>query len=80
MDVYSFGVLLCEMCIRELPSDQELLNQIRQVTNDTLSRLIERCVTRNPEERPAISDVINTLEEPRRTTGVLSHVRTLFRL
>lgn len=76
--MYSFGVLLCEMCIRELPAGpREIRNQIRQVANGTLRRLIKRCVKRNPEERPTTSEVISELEGHTRTTGVLSRMKTL---
>ncbi|KAL9974239.1 hypothetical protein ACROYT_G011254 [Oculina patagonica] len=80
VDVYSFGVLLCEMCIKQLPSLREVHHQIGQVTNGALRRLIQRCVQRNPEVRPAMSEVISELEGPTRTTGVSSLVRTLFRV
>lgn len=76
--MYSFGVLLCEMCIRELPAvPREIGNQIRLVTNGTLRRLIKRCVKRKPEERPTTSEVISELEGHTRTAGALSRMRTL---
>ena len=76
--MYSFGVLLCEMCIRELPHPHEIHDQIGQVSYRTLRRLIRRCVKTNPEERPTTSEVISELEGHSRTTGVLSSMRTLF--
>ena len=76
--MYSFGVLLCEMCIRELPHPHEIRNQIGRVSDGTLRRLIMRCVKRNPEERPTTSEVISELEGHFRSTGVLSRMRTLF--
>ena len=76
--MYSFGVLLCEMCIRELPRPHEIRTQIGQVSDGTLRRLIKRCVKRNPEERPFTSEVISELEGHSRSTGVLSRLRTLF--
>ena len=63
VDVYSFGLLLCEMCVRELPVPQEVRSQISQVTNDALRGLIEQCVRRDPEERPTMSDIIYQLEQ-----------------
>lgn len=62
-DVYSFGLLLCEMCIRELPVPQQIQEQIGLVTNGVLRELIMRCVMRDPEARPAISDVILVLTQ-----------------
>ena len=76
--MYSFGVLLCEMCVGELPDPHEIRSQIEQVSDRTLRRLIRRCVKRNPEERPTTSEVISELEEHSKTTGVLSRMRTLF--
>jgi len=78
VDVYSFGVLLCEMCIRELPNPQEIRHQIGQVSDGILRRLIKRCVRSNPEERPVTSVVISELELHSRSTGVLSRMRNLF--
>ena len=63
VDVYSFGLLLCEMCVRELPVPQEVRSQISQVTNGALRGLIEQCVRRDPEERPTMSDIIYQLEQ-----------------
>ena len=62
-DVYSFGLLLCEMCIRELPVPQQIQDQIGLVTNGVLRELIMRCAARDPEARPAISDVISVLTQ-----------------
>ena len=75
--MYSFGVLLCEMCIRELPHPHEIRNQIGQVSDRTFRRLIRRCVKTNPEERPTTSEVISELEGHSRSTGVSSRMRTL---
>ena len=58
--MYSFGVLLCEMCIREQPDPEELHNQIDRV-NGVLRGLIQRCVERDPEARPTMSDVLSVL-------------------
>jgi len=63
VDVYSFGLLLCEMCVRELPVPQEVRCQIGQITNGALRGLIEQCVKRDPEERPTMNDIIYELEQ-----------------
>ena len=60
--MYSFGVLLCEMCIREQPDPKELRNQIGRVTGD-IRGLIQRCVERDPEARPTMSEIIRELEQ-----------------
>lgn len=61
--MYSFGVLLCEMCIRELPVPQEIHDQVGQVTDSSLQGLIQRCVQRDPEARPSMGEVTAELEE-----------------
>ena len=61
--MYSFGLLLCEMCIRELPVPQQIQQQIGLVTNGVLRELIMRCVVGAPEARPSVSDVISVLTQ-----------------
>ena len=62
--MYSFGVLLCEMCIRELPDPESRDQQIAMVTNSVLRSLIRRCVQREPLMRPNMEEIIEELEEP----------------
>lgn len=61
--MYSFGVLLCEMCTGELPVPQQIQDQISLVANDVLRELIMLCVARAPEARPTMSDVISVLTQ-----------------
>ena len=63
VDVYSFGVLLCEMCTRELPDPQKIQDQISLVTNGVLRQLIMQCFARAPGARPTMSDVISVLTQ-----------------
>ena len=62
--MYSFGVLLCEMCIRELPHPEGRDQQIAMVTNSVLRALIRGCVQREPAARPNMEEIIEELEEP----------------
>ncbi|KAL9975242.1 hypothetical protein ACROYT_G012377 [Oculina patagonica] len=64
VDVYSFGVLLCEMCIRELPDPERRDQQISMVANHVLRALLRGCVQRGPETRPNMEEIIEELEEP----------------
>ncbi|KAL9975206.1 hypothetical protein ACROYT_G012338 [Oculina patagonica] len=64
VDVYSFGVLLCEMCIRELPDPERRDQQIAMVTTRQLRALIRRCVDTEPGARPNIEEIIEEFEEP----------------
>lgn len=62
--MYSFGVLLCEMCIRELPDPERRDQQIAMVTHSLLRALIRGCVQQEPAARPNMEEMIEELEEP----------------
>ena len=59
--MYSFGLLLCEMCIRELPVPHQIQEQISLVTNGVLREMVMRCVVGTPDARPTMNDVITVL-------------------
>ena len=65
VDVYSFGVLLCEMYIRETPKPERRDQQIAMVTNDPLRALIQSCVETEPELRPDMETIIDGLGNTR---------------
>ena len=65
--MYSFGLLLCEMCIRELPVRQQIQEQIGLITNGVLREMVMRCVMRAPEARPTTNDVITVLTQQAET-------------
>ena len=62
--MYSFGVLLCEMYIQELPDPERRDHQIAMVTNRQLRALIQRCLQSEPQARPNMEDIIGELEGP----------------
>ena len=64
VDVYSFGVLLCEMCIRELPDPIRRDRQVVMVKNKLNRALIRGCLQSEPDARPSIQEIIDELEEP----------------
>jgi len=63
IDVYSFGVLLCEMCIRETPEPDRLDAQVHLVKNTVIQALIRRCVQSAAEDRPDMEEIIEELEQ-----------------
>lgn len=63
IDVYSFGLLLCEMCIRELPVPQKTDTQIFLMTDQDLRDLVMSCVRDKPKERPNMAEVLRELEQ-----------------
>ena len=62
--MYSFGVLFCEICIRELPDPDRRDEQVAMVTNRMLRALIRGCLQQDADERPSIEDIIGELEQP----------------
>ena len=60
--MYSFGVLLCEMCIRELPDPDRRDEQVAMVTNGVLRALIRGCLQQDAEKRPSMEDIVGELE------------------
>ena len=61
MDVYSFGVLLCQMCIWELPDRERRSQQVEMVTDYVIQDLIKECLERDPKDRPGIERIVNEL-------------------
>ena len=61
--MYSFGVLLCEMSIGELPDPDRREEQVAMVTNRAFRALIQRCLHQDPRERPNMEDIIGELEK-----------------
>lgn len=62
-DVYSFGLLLLEMCIREYPVPDQLADQIQHVACPRLKELIRCCVQQVPGRRPGMDEVIEFLTQ-----------------
>ncbi|CAH3040979.1 unnamed protein product [Pocillopora meandrina] len=64
VDVYSFGVLLCEMSIQEMPDPEKRKQQVALVSNRVIRALIRGCLQTEPEERPCMEEIIDELEQP----------------
>ena len=62
--MYSFGVLFCEICIRELPDPDRRDEQVAMVTHRMLRALIRGCLQQDADERPSMEDIIGELEQP----------------
>ena len=62
--MYSFGVLFCEICIRELPDPDRRDEQVAMVTNRMLRALIRGCLQQDADERPSMEDIVGELEQP----------------
>ena len=63
MDVYSFGVLLCEMCVQEPPEPDRHDEQVDKMLNRALQKLVRWCLQTNPNYRPDMTEIIDKLEK-----------------
>lgn len=59
--MFSFGVLLCEMSIRELPVVEHRSQQIASIAKVDHQTLVLRCVEKEPEQRPSADEIIRLL-------------------
>ena len=62
MDVYSYGVLLLEMCSRRFPNPEEHEALLQRVQQPTMVALIQQCMGQEPTRRPTMSDLIGQFE------------------
>ena len=58
MDIYSFGVLLVEMCVCELPERDHLHALIETIEQHNIMELAEQCVDHDMHKRPNAEQLI----------------------
>ena len=77
IDVFSYGILLCEVITRQLPEDPTIYRQmLQQVKTQWLFMydLIVSCTKRDPNERPTMAQVLDKLNKlPRPRPRVHQH-------
>ena len=62
MDVFSYGVLMCEVLIREPPFTHNYLrNTLQRLQHRPEHGLILRCIKRSPKDRPSMAEVLDEL-------------------
>ena len=72
LDVYSYGVLLCEVTTSHFPNPEQYRSMLQQVQRQWqfIYNLIVSCTKRAPEERPTMALVLDELNKlPRRKVG-----------
>ena len=63
VDVYSYGVLVCEVLTKELPDPDKLAATLAKVkrTWPQMHTIVKDCIEMDPEKRPVMSDILAKL-------------------
>ena len=64
MDVFSFGILMCEIVTGEFPGSTDLLQSVKQSVKQTwtsIHRLITQCIEHDMQYRPTMNQVLQSL-------------------
>ena len=62
MDIYSFGVLLVEMCTYEFPAPERRAELIQSIRYPQLVDLITQCLNEDPDRRPTAALLVDLLQ------------------
>ena len=62
MDIYSFGVLLVEICTCQFPAPERRIELIDSIDHPGLVSLIVRCLNEDKDRRPTAAQVIDILQ------------------
>ena len=63
MDIFSFGVLLVEMCTARFPDPATRERLIRSIREPRLVGLVRQCTAADKDRRPSAADIITQLTE-----------------
>ena len=65
MDVFSYGVLLCEVLTSSFPDVDQFQTMLRRVSRSSppIGQLVQDCINRNPKERPTMKQVIQQIDK-----------------
>ena len=61
--MYSFGVLLCEMCIRKRPDPERREQQVNLVRNRVFRDGVHACLQVDPAKRPDMAQIIQEIQK-----------------
>ena len=65
VDVYSYGVMLCEVATCTFPETKKMPSMLEQVSSNwsQLHQIIILCIKDNPEDRPTMARIISALAD-----------------
>jgi len=78
VDIYSWGVVLLEMCTRTFPDLDSRKSHLEMVSNTYFRGLIEKCLKQEPEKRPRSSQLVTMLEIRQRDCKSTKRLATHF--
>ena len=62
MDIYSFGVVLVEMCTCDFPAPERRAELIRSIQHPGLLGLIQQCLREDKDRRPTAAQLVDLLQ------------------
>ena len=64
VDVYSYGVMLCEVVTAQFPDEDKFPSMLQSTRRlwPKIHPLILSCVEHDPDRRPSMADVLTTLQ------------------
>ena len=69
VDVYSYGILLCEVILGQLPREEKLPSMMQEIQSSSewafMHGLIVSCIQDHPDKRPAMTYVLSALDKVR---------------
>ena len=63
MDVYSYGIMVCELMTCQFPSSPAVFRSMLQSVSPSIRQVVQECVNKSPEKRPTMQQVIKSLDE-----------------
>ena len=65
VDVFSFGILMTEVIVKEMPTVENRQTMIKQLmsTWNQMYELISLCTKSSPSDRPTMAEILNKLEK-----------------